>query len=478
MEPQLAKQYQITAEQQQQMHEIAQAFLREATPATRETEEKRAQEAVQKLLTEQQDQQLRDEIWLAVNAARLRTSVVHDQLALSPHQRRQIEEAFEKFEAEVRQNNGWMADGTDSHQQVVSDIAAVMTEKQRELYLSKLQDPVFDSGYRPTLFPVAAPPHLQEPLSSSKQLLDVLQQDMERELSRFPLLDLVREDLRLLEGGGLEILEKPVKEDREQYAKDHPDLAKAFEAWQSDYRDVIRVTEVIPELFDKNNNAHEMMVTVAKLLIESEDIPGVSKERLAEAHKQLGENPTAETVEKLFLDLAKDKLFNLQRELRESGANVPHTGTHEDHLRIAEEAETHLEFAHLYCDIEHSEMFRQIRKLQESIDPATEFLFEESHPIKRDETLVFISSRGREEVISRARGYHALAEPSATVKWKVAEQEFRVKNADAVQVTHVIIDRRTEGMVVLRCYGIPAGSTASKVNWQTQSRQVAPSPDS
>ncbi len=66
------------------------------------------------------------------------------------------------------------------------------------------------------------------------------------------------------------------------------------------------MTEVIPELFDKNNNAHEMMVTVAKLLIESEDIPGISKERLADAHKRLGENPTDETVEKLFLDLAKD----------------------------------------------------------------------------------------------------------------------------------------------------------------------------
>ncbi len=48
-----------------------------------------------------------------------------------------------------------------------------------------------------------------------------------------------------------------------------------------------------------------MMVTVAKLLIESEDIPGISKERLAEAHKRLGENPTDETAEKLFLDLAR-----------------------------------------------------------------------------------------------------------------------------------------------------------------------------
>ncbi len=285
-------------------------------------------------------------------------------------------------------------------------------------------------------------------------MIDVLNADIEHELSRFPLLDYYREDLRLLEGGGLEVLEKHVKEDREQYAKDHPDLAEAFEAWQSDYRDVIRVTEVIPELFDENNNAHEMMVTVAKLLIESEDIPGVSKERLAEAHKLLGENPTDETAEKLFLDLAKDKLFNLQRELRESGANVPHTGTHEDHLRIAEEAKTHIEFARLYCAIEHSEMFRQIRKLQESVDPATVFLFEESHPIKNDEILVFISSRGREEVRVGERGYHALPEPSATVAWKVVEQNFRLKNVNGVPVTHVIIDRKKHGEVVWRCYGI------------------------
>ncbi len=39
-------------------------------------------------------------------------------------------------------------------------------------------------------------------------------------------------------------------------------------------------------------------------------------------------------------------------------------------------------------------MFRQIRKLQESVDPATEFLFEESHPMKNSDSLIFISSRG------------------------------------------------------------------------------------
>lgn len=868
MESQLAKWHQVTPEQLQQMHEISQTFLREATPANRETEEKRAQSAIQALLSPEQDQLLRKEIWLAVNASRLRSSAVHDQLGLDIHQRRQIEEAFEKFESEVRQNNGWMADGTDSHQSLFDDILAVLTAKQREMYYLKLQDPVFSTtppgplprdwkaedipargedpnatnsrnsanheearinrprvdaddiviyataipdvrivrvavddvsllltlaekvpgekdwsvavdfeseqwadvavrstpdvtrtfvrpvtaaaktwltqthiplpfgengkvialifpteqsaeaaakliqsrvmddlrqtreiaypgsdGDKPLLegldeqlgqyhvrlrldftwsrpdpFPLmeapgvigrdqayvelvnSLPPNidpwltaeqtekfremksqvqsegtsltqqayanwkeairdlLTEPqhrrleqliwqrygclaflqpdlqtqlkmspaqikaiqdawlghfskiqrldegkseeipdartrtakeIDSAKQawltiyavlnssqrfefdsirgerypiaqpqaangetevdtskkpllevgdqsgnqgktssrLIDVLNADIQRERERFPLLDLVLEDVRLMEGGGLEILEKPVKEDREQYAKDHPDLAKAFSAWQSDYRDVIRVTEGIPELFDKNNNAHEMMVTVAKLLIESEDIPGVSKERLAEAHKLLGENPTDEAVEKLFLELAKDRLFNLQRQLRESGANVTHTGMHEDHLRIAEKARIHIEFARLYCAIEHSEMFRQIRKLQESVDPTTVFLFEERHPIEKDATLVFISSRGREEVRAGERGYHTLAEPSATVTGKVADQEFRPKNANAVQVTHVIIDRRTDGMVAWRCYGIPAGSTASKTQEGSSESSSAPDGD-
>ncbi len=454
MEPQLAKWHQINAEQNQRIRQIALVFLRTATPITREVEEKRAQSEIQHVLTTEQDQLIRNDIWAAINATRLRAPLVHDQLDLNADQRRRIDEIWKKFEREVQEHNGWLADGTDSHQQLLGDIVKVLTAKQPELYLSQFQDPVFDSGYRPTLFPVASPTQFHEPKTSSGRLLDVMKQDIDRELSRFPLLDHYREDLRLLEGGGLEILEKPVKEDREQYAKDHPDLAEAFKAWQSDYREVIRVTEVIPELFDKNNNAHEMMVTVAKLLIESEDIPGISKERLAEAHKRLGENPTDETAEKLFLDLAKDRLFNLQRELRESGANVPHTGTHEDHLRIAEEAKTHIEFARLYCAIEHSEMFRQIRKLQESVDPATEFLFEESHPMKNSDSLIFISSRGREEVRAGERGYHSLVEPSATVTWKVGEQEVRLKNADAVQVTHVIIDRRNDGMVVWRCYGI------------------------
>lgn len=477
MEPQLAKWHQINVEQNQRILQISMTFLRTATPITREAEERRAQAEIEKVLTAEQDQLIRNEIWFAINATRLRAHLVHDQLSLDSEQRRRIDDIWNKFEKEVRENNGWLADGTDSYEQVLGDLAAVFTHQQREQYLSKLQDPVFDSGYRPTMFPADSPAPLQDSTSSSTLLLDVLQQDMERELSRFPLLDYYREDLRLLEGGGLEVLEKPVKEDREQYAKDHPDLAKAFEAWQSDYRDVIRVTEVIPELFDKNNNAHEMMVTVAKLLIESEDIPGVSKERLAEAHIQLGENPTHETVEKLFLGLAKDQLFNLQHKLRESGANVPHTGMHEDHLRIAEEAKTHLEWAHLYCAIEHSEMIRQIRKLQESVDPATVFLFEESHPIKKDETLVFISSRGREEVRAGERGYHALAEPSAKVAWKVAEQELFLKNADAVQVTHVIVDRRMDGMVVWRCYGIPAGSTAPKVQDGSSQSSLAPDGD-
>ncbi len=151
MEPQLAKQYQITAEQEQRMHEIAQAFLREATPATRESQEKLAQSAIQALLSPEQDQLLRKEIWLAVNASRLRSSAVHDQLGLDIHQRRKIEEAFEKFEAEVRQHNGWMADGTDSHQSLFDAIWAVLTAKQRELYSPSCRIP-YSARHLPVRF--------------------------------------------------------------------------------------------------------------------------------------------------------------------------------------------------------------------------------------------------------------------------------------------------------------------------------------
>lgn len=145
MEPQLAKWHQITPEQQQRMQVISQAFLREATPATREAEEKRAQSAIQELLTVEQDQLLRKEIWLAVNATRLRAPATHAQLGLEPHQRRKIDEIWENFEAEVRQNNGLLADGTDSCQRVFGDIMAILTAQQRELYFFKLQDPVFST---------------------------------------------------------------------------------------------------------------------------------------------------------------------------------------------------------------------------------------------------------------------------------------------------------------------------------------------
>lgn len=149
MEPRLAEWHQVTPEQLQCMQEISQTFLRDATPANRETEEKRAQSAIQDLLTAGQDQLLRKEIWLAVNANRLRASAAQDQLGLDPHQRRQIDEVWRKFEAEVRQNNGWLADGTDSHQSLFDDTLAVLTVPQRQLFFSKLQDPVFDAGYLP-----------------------------------------------------------------------------------------------------------------------------------------------------------------------------------------------------------------------------------------------------------------------------------------------------------------------------------------
>lgn len=463
MEPQLAKWHQVTPEQLQQMHEISQTFLREATPATRETEEKRAQSAIQALLSTEQDQLLRKEIWLAVNASRLQSSAVHDQLGLSPHQRRQIDEAFEKFQEEARQNNGWLADGTDSHQQVIDNIWAVLTAKQREMYFLKLQDPVFSTtppgplprDWNPKDFQPGNAPTIPADSRSNEciLLLDVLKQDMERERARFPLLDRVIDDIRVLEGE-LESLEQPIRDDRERYAKDQPDLTNAFIGWQNDFRYVLRTTEVFPELFENDATRH-VMVTVARLLIQSEDIPEIRKERLAEAHQQLGDNPTDELVTNVFLGLLNDGLPELRRRLQESREKVPVTRTHEDHLRSAEKAKAHYDFASLYCGIENSEMFRQIRKLQESVDPATTFLFEESHPIAKSQPVVFISSRGREEVREGERAYHALPEPSATVTWKVGEQESRLRNADAVQVTHVIIDRQTDGSVVWRCFGIP-----------------------
>lgn len=149
MEPQLAKWHQITAEQDQRIGQIVLVFLRTATPMTREAEEKRAQLEIQNVLTNEQDQLIRNDIWYAINATRLRASLVHDQLGLDSVQRRRIDEVWNKFEKEVRENNGWLADGTDSHRHVLDDILAVMTVPQRELFFSKLQDPVFDAGYLP-----------------------------------------------------------------------------------------------------------------------------------------------------------------------------------------------------------------------------------------------------------------------------------------------------------------------------------------
>jgi serine/threonine protein kinase len=148
-EPRLAQWHQITAEQLQRMHEISQKLVRDATPMNRAIEEKRAQSAIQDLLTTEQDQQLRNEIWLAINATRLRAPATHDQLRLESRQRRQIQEIWQKFEDEIRKNGGWLADGTDSYQHVFEEALAELTEEQRELYFTKLQDPVFDVGYLP-----------------------------------------------------------------------------------------------------------------------------------------------------------------------------------------------------------------------------------------------------------------------------------------------------------------------------------------
>lgn len=454
METRFARRQHLTAEQQQRMHDIVQVFLRNATPATRSMDERRAQSAIQNLLTTDQDRLLRREIWVAMNATRLRVPTTHEQLGLNSEQRRQIDDIWSKLETEVRENGGRRADGSDSYERIFDEIFDVLTSEQRRLYLFKFQDPVFHSGTQPIPFGVDGNPDdfpAQE--KDPPRLIDVLNLHLRRERERFPLLDHVLEDIRLLEGGGLEILERPVLQDREQYAKDHPELAKAFEAWQNDYRDVLRATEIIPELFQEETRP--VMVTVARLLIQSEDIPGVPQERLAFANQELGEYPTDKLVERVFLELAGDEIPNLQRELRESGANLPHTGTHEDHLRIAEKEKTYLLFARMYCGIEESEMFRQIRKLQESVDPATEFLFEESHAIPNDKALSFLSRRGHEEIRHRERAYHALPKDSVTVNWRVGEEEYLLRHPDATVITHAIIDRRMDGHVLWKCYGIP-----------------------
>ncbi len=89
--------------------EISNAFLREANSATRHVEEKRAQSAIQALLTIEQDQLLRNEIWLAINATRLRAPATQDQLGLESKQRQEIDRIWSKFAAEVQQTTaGWL----------------------------------------------------------------------------------------------------------------------------------------------------------------------------------------------------------------------------------------------------------------------------------------------------------------------------------------------------------------------------------
>ena len=465
METRFARQHQLTEEQQQRMHAILQNFLRTATPATRSLDEHRAQSDIQNLLTVDQDWLLRREIWIAMNATRLRVSMTHEQLGLNSEQRRQIEDIWKKFESEVQQNGGRRADGTDTYELIFDEIFEVLTAEQRRLFLFKFQDPIFHSGTQLVPFGVDRNPEDLLPLEKDPpRLVDVLNLHLRRERERFPLLDRMLDDIRLLEGGGLEILERPVREDREQYAKDHPELAKAFEAWQNDYRDVLRATEIIPELFQEDTRP--IMVTVARLLIQSEDIPGISKEQLAFANQELGEYPTDKLVERVFLGLGASGSENLRRNLRESGANVPHTGTHEDHLRIAEKAKTHLLFARLYCAIEESEMFRQIRKTLASADPSTELLFEESHAIPNDKVLNFLSRRGHEEVRYRQRAYHALPPDSVSVKWQIGDQELQITNPNALVITHVIIDRKMDGHVLWKCYGKRrAANDPSSTTW-------------
>ncbi|MFO1043009.1 MAG: protein kinase [Planctomycetaceae bacterium] len=454
-EPQLAKSHQITEEQLQRILEITQTFLREATPATREAEEKRAQSAVQALLTVDQDRLLRREIWVAINATRLRVPTTHKQLGLNSDQRKQIDEIWNKFVEEVRQNRGMRADGSDSYEQIFDDTFEVLTPEQRRLYFFKLQDPVFHSGIQPIPFGVDLNrDDLVLPEKEPLRLVDVLNLHLRRERGRFPLLDWVIEDVRLYERGALEAFDRAVREDREQYAKDHPELAKAFETWQTEFRDVRRATEIIPKLFEEKAT-RQVMVTVARLLIRSGDVPGITKEKLDQAYQELGEYPSDKRVEKVFIGLINARHSTRQQQSDESVPDVPHTKTHETHLKNAETAKAHYDFARLYCAIEQSEMFRQIRKVLESADPATEFLFEESHALPNDKVLSFVSRRGHEEVRSRERAYHAIPQDSVIVKWKFGDQEMSLTNRDSHVITHVIVDRRMDGHVVWKCYGIP-----------------------
>ncbi len=470
MSPQSQLRLALTEQQKQEIGKLNAEFMKSATPLTQHEWEPRTQAAMQDVLTLQQDQQLRHSIWLMLNVAKFRGSKVQEALNLTKDQRSQVAKVWDELgmqigkirdareasgQARPKWGEGIGVDSMAIHQKVFDDILKILTAEQKRKFFSELQNPVFPNVSMQSPYGSATDGETKSGgHSMPTRFIDALKQDMERAMAPFPLLDLVLDDIRLLEGSALEVLGRPVMEDREQYGRDHPELAKDFEAWQKDYRDVIRVTEIIPELFEEDNT-REMMVTVARLLIRSEDIPRVPKERLAEAHKQLGETPTDETVSKVFIGLDIENIHNLRRELRESGEKVPHTGAHEDHLRLLEWARTHLDFARIYCAIDQSEMIRQIRKLQESVDPATEFLFEESHPIAKDQKLSFVSRRGHEEVRPGERAYHALSEPSQDVTWKAGEQAARLKNTEALEVTHVIIDRLTEGKILWRCFGIP-----------------------
>ncbi|MCA8987876.1 MAG: serine/threonine protein kinase [Planctomycetaceae bacterium] len=457
MEPQLAKWHQITSEQQQRIYAISQDFLRDATPVTRNAEERRAQSAIQALLTVEQDQLLRREIWLAVNATRLRAPATHVQLGLEPQQRQQIEEAWSKFSEEVRQNNGWLADGTDSHRGIFDDTFAVLTTEQRELYLLKLQDPVFDSGFQPhpmTGSHVAT--ETQAPADA--RLVDILKLRLEKQKQAYPLLDQVREDMKTLDGGGLQILENTVKTDLAEYTAEHPDLAQAFESWQSDYRYVHRAKEAV-SLMCGDDERKPLMLGVARILMEG-DLKGKDEPKLDGLRSQLGDNPTDTQLLQFVQDAFKEKLPELTRRLSESSERVPHTSVHEEHLKAAEELQTEYLMMQLYYGAATNEKTSPVKAIERLLSDPTPELMESvelasvTKPVAADRVIVFQGQRFKVELRPGETQIVRLPEGTRKFTWNSGDVSEVIGDEDAKQIfTFVICDRTQDGTVSWQLFG-------------------------
>ncbi len=94
--------------------------------------------------------------------------------------------------------------------------------------------------------------------------------------------------------------------------------------------------------------------------------------------------------------------------------------------------------------------------------------------LKGSSSSVAVAAKKCERESADTHARRTLGEGGLERKWS---KSLRLKNADAVQVTHVIIDRRKNGEVVWRCYGIPAGSTASEAQEGSSKSLSAPDGD-